>query len=202
MTENLLNIMCIRKDVTVKEAMRKIGENTGKVLYVLEDGGLFGSLSDGDIRKWILNEGKLSEFVRIVNGSGKFILNGNNYPINILNSKLEINSSLYLQNESFFIESMKVDFSNLTESSANLLVNIFTGEDITAVFTDAQNSRIVQVQNGYEFSFSIPIICALGTMTSRTCISATCKIRCIIPNISELNMPRFSASRNTSINCS
>lgn len=66
MTENFLNIMCIRKDATVKEAMRKIGENTGRVLYILEDGGLLGSLSDGDIRKWILNEGKLSESVEKV----------------------------------------------------------------------------------------------------------------------------------------
>ena len=49
------------KDITVLEAMQKIDKNAKNILYIIEDDGtLFGSLTDGDIRRWILKSGDLN----------------------------------------------------------------------------------------------------------------------------------------------
>lgn len=128
-----------------------VGEN----LIQIEMAGASGDEVRNFLAKQGKFEGKLSEIIRIVNGTGKFIVGGNSYPISVVDSQININGSVYSENQSFVIESMKVDVGNITERSVNLLVNIFTGEDITAVFTDAQSSRVVQVESGYEFAFSI-----------------------------------------------
>ncbi len=48
------------KDMSIIDAMKKIDKNTKSILYILEDDGrLFGSLTDGDIRRWILRTGGL-----------------------------------------------------------------------------------------------------------------------------------------------
>jgi dTDP-glucose pyrophosphorylase len=67
LTDKALASFLIQKHFTIKQAMRQIGENTGRVLYVVdEEDTLFGSLSDGDIRKWIVSEGSLSATVEEV----------------------------------------------------------------------------------------------------------------------------------------
>ena len=49
------------KDITIIEAMQKIDKNARNILYIInEDGSLFGSLTDGDVRRWILNSGDLN----------------------------------------------------------------------------------------------------------------------------------------------
>jgi dTDP-glucose pyrophosphorylase len=54
----------VKKGTTIKQAMEQMKGIGQKVLYVVGDGNsLFGSLSDGDIRKWILAEGSLEESV-------------------------------------------------------------------------------------------------------------------------------------------
>ena len=54
----------IGKDRMIKEAMRQMNQVGEKELFVIEEENkLFGVLSDGDIRKWILSGGKLEEKV-------------------------------------------------------------------------------------------------------------------------------------------
>lgn len=65
--EDRIKLFSIKKNITVKQAMRKISENGEKVLFVVDEKErLFGVLSDGDIRKWILSEGDLAEKIETV----------------------------------------------------------------------------------------------------------------------------------------
>ncbi len=51
------------KNVTIVEAMRRIDENTKGIIFIVDDNGrLIGSLTDGDIRRWIIKTGKLTSF--------------------------------------------------------------------------------------------------------------------------------------------
>jgi dTDP-glucose pyrophosphorylase len=55
--------LLIAKDVSVKQAMKCMSEIGQKELFVAENYKLLGSLSDGDIRKWILAGGELDRKV-------------------------------------------------------------------------------------------------------------------------------------------
>ena len=49
------------ENLTVIEAMQKIDRNAKGIIYIIYDEGhLKGSLTDGDIRRWILRTGDLS----------------------------------------------------------------------------------------------------------------------------------------------
>ena len=51
-------------DISISEAMQKINNNSKGILFIInEDGILMGSLSDGDIRRFLLSDGKLSDRV-------------------------------------------------------------------------------------------------------------------------------------------
>lgn len=53
------------KDMNIVEAMQKIDENGKGILYILNSKGqLSGSVSDGDIRRWIISTGNLEGTVR------------------------------------------------------------------------------------------------------------------------------------------
>ncbi|MBE5859793.1 MAG: CBS domain-containing protein [Butyrivibrio sp.] len=55
-----LGIFTGSKNMSIIEAMERIDKNTKGILYILEDDGrLYGSLTDGDIRRWILRTGGL-----------------------------------------------------------------------------------------------------------------------------------------------
>ncbi|MCR5656069.1 MAG: nucleotidyltransferase family protein [Butyrivibrio sp.] len=65
------------KDSTIIEAMGRIDKNARNILYIVdEDGRLMGSLTDGDIRRWILKSGGL-------NGIAQDAINSNPKTINI-----------------------------------------------------------------------------------------------------------------------
>ena len=51
-------------DSTVKQAMQKIEKNASGIVFIFDgDKKLVGSLSDGDIRRYILNDGKIDDVV-------------------------------------------------------------------------------------------------------------------------------------------
>ncbi|SCY05024.1 CBS domain-containing protein [Lachnospiraceae bacterium XBB2008] len=60
-----------RQDMKVIEAMKRIDANVKGILYITDDVGiLVGSLTDGDIRRWILKKGDLSASVSLVMNPG------------------------------------------------------------------------------------------------------------------------------------
>ncbi len=63
MTE-LLKKFFIKENVTVKQAMRQMGRTAKRVLFIVDDQQkLLGSLTDGDIRRWVLAGGRLSDTI-------------------------------------------------------------------------------------------------------------------------------------------
>lgn len=68
----------VEKDATVKEAMRQLDKTAEKILFVVdEDDRLIGSLTDGDIRRWILADGTFNESVSRVCFKGTYCVNRN-----------------------------------------------------------------------------------------------------------------------------
>ena len=63
------------ESVTIVEAMRLIDENAQGILYVVRDGKLIGSLTDGDIRRFIIKSGILTAPIKdAMNHSPKYVL--------------------------------------------------------------------------------------------------------------------------------
>ncbi|MFH1428298.1 MAG: nucleotidyltransferase family protein [Candidatus Margulisiibacteriota bacterium] len=66
----------ISRKTTVRDAMKKMKEIGQKVIFVVnDDNTLFGSLSDGDIRKWIIQEGALNENIEKICNTSPHIVN-------------------------------------------------------------------------------------------------------------------------------
>ncbi len=65
----------ISKDRFIKDAMKQMSDNGEKVLFVVDKNNvLFGALSDGDIRRWILNGKSLRDHVeKVCNRSPKVV---------------------------------------------------------------------------------------------------------------------------------
>jgi len=53
----------VEKNLTIKDAMRRLSRTAKKVLFVLENDYLYGTLTDGDIRRHLLNGGKMDDAV-------------------------------------------------------------------------------------------------------------------------------------------
>lgn len=68
-----INHLLIEKDMKIWDAMELL--NTAKrVLFVVDNGRLLGSLTDGDVRRWILSKGSLDEAVSLaMNGKPHFV---------------------------------------------------------------------------------------------------------------------------------
>jgi dTDP-glucose pyrophosphorylase len=68
----------IPPSMSVKEAMRRLEETEERVLFVTDesDRHLLGSLSDGDVRRWILSEGPLSAPVQSANYRQPYTVSG------------------------------------------------------------------------------------------------------------------------------
>lgn len=63
----------INENATVKDALKHLDKNEEKILFVVkEDNKLIGSLTDGDVRRWILKEGSITERVSKVCYKGTF----------------------------------------------------------------------------------------------------------------------------------
>ncbi|MEN2768693.1 nucleotidyltransferase family protein [Ornithinibacillus xuwenensis] len=70
----ILQDLFISSEVTINEAIKKLDITAKKILLVTEENKLQGIITDGDIRRWILKRGDLTENVgSIMNKSPKFI---------------------------------------------------------------------------------------------------------------------------------
>lgn len=56
----------INKDLSIKEAIKKLDETAKKILIIVENNKLISVLTDGDIRRWILKSGSLNEPVSLI----------------------------------------------------------------------------------------------------------------------------------------
>lgn len=65
----------VGKDITIKQAIKKLDVTAKKILFVIEDKKLVGSITDGDIRRWILKNGDLNYRVDAVMNKNPISLN-------------------------------------------------------------------------------------------------------------------------------
>lgn len=62
--EDKLKPFLVRESISVKDAMRRMDKVGKKILFVVDaDNRILGVVTDGDIRRWILKEGSLSESI-------------------------------------------------------------------------------------------------------------------------------------------
>lgn len=59
-----MNELYIEEEKTILEAMQQINQNTRKTLFVHQNGKLLASVTDGDIRRWMMKNGDLQSPVR------------------------------------------------------------------------------------------------------------------------------------------
>ena len=50
----------IKKDISIREAIKKLDVTAKKILLVVENDMLVGTVTDGDVRRWILKNGDLN----------------------------------------------------------------------------------------------------------------------------------------------
>ena len=55
--------LCVPGDLSLRDAMRQLEKNARKILFICENGNLVGSLTDGDIRRFLLNGGGMDAAV-------------------------------------------------------------------------------------------------------------------------------------------
>ncbi len=73
---NHFSEILINKYTTVKSALKQLDTTAGKILFVVnESNKLFGSISDGDIRRWILSDGDLNTETEIICFKETFFVN-------------------------------------------------------------------------------------------------------------------------------
>lgn len=79
MTDEKLKAFVTTSVASVVEAMGKIDKNAHGILFVVDDvGRLIGSVTDGDIRRWLIKTGDLKADVSIyMNASPKFLFESN-----------------------------------------------------------------------------------------------------------------------------
>lgn len=65
----------IEDNCSIKEAMQQIDKNTKGIVYVVKNEKLIGVITDGDVRRFLLNDGDLSERVSIIMNRFPIMLN-------------------------------------------------------------------------------------------------------------------------------
>lgn len=55
--------LLVKKDVKIKNAMKRIDENKPKILFVAENEMLLGALTDGDVRRYLMSGGSVEDAV-------------------------------------------------------------------------------------------------------------------------------------------
>src|SRR5690554_1118702 len=102
----------IQEDVTVIKALNQLDLVSKKILFVVRDNKLVASLTDGDIRRWILKKGDLNTEISNVANYSPIYINQNNIEmakkmmrkhfiesIPVVDSKFEIKSIMFLNDE-------------------------------------------------------------------------------------------------------
>jgi len=72
----------IQKDQSVKDAMKQLSLSAWRILFLVnDDEKLIGTLTDGDIRRWILNNGSLDESIARVCRKNPLFIEEDGYDI-------------------------------------------------------------------------------------------------------------------------
>lgn len=100
---NLLDYI-VTDQTTIKEAMEKMEKNGKQIVYVTKEQKLIGSLSDGDVRRWILKDKSIQEKTKYaMNKKPQYLINGNkNTALELMSEYGYINSVPILDSQLLF----------------------------------------------------------------------------------------------------
>lgn len=74
-----LKSLLVSPDISVKQAMHKLNETAEKILFVTDkDDMLLGTITDGDIRRGIINGKQLTETIKVIMSKKFFSINSGN----------------------------------------------------------------------------------------------------------------------------
>lgn len=109
--------LCITGEAKIRDAIKKLDDTAKKILFVIHDNELVGVVTDGDIRRCILNSGDLNDKVeKIMNNKPIYVKSGEEAKakaimkekyieaIPVLNEKMEVLQVLFWK-DFFFTES-------------------------------------------------------------------------------------------------
>jgi len=148
--ENRVNLFGLREV--------KIG-TLGNNLIQIEMSGDTGD----EIRDFLAKQGKfvgkLAETIRFTNeGKGSLQIEDEVYDIEVDGDEIIIQNRKYSVNDTFVLSGENFEVISVTNFSTVVYADLFTGEDIVNVLSDAQSSQIVPVGDGfYEFSFTVQV---------------------------------------------
>ena len=102
----MIDKLTISENITIKEALKQMGSAGEKILFVVDEKVcLIGAITDGDIRRWILNGGSISEKVmHVVNKNPK-----------------KVNTNYSLSNVKKLMLEEKIEAIPVTQTNGNLV---------------------------------------------------------------------------------
>lgn len=143
---------------TIEKRIETLGLPETRV--VLNDDIKIASLTSEKINLLICQgnfEAKISQGIRLKNGSGEIRVGGNGYSVKAFDGKLRVNGSDYQINDSFFLENIEFDLINVTNESAVVESVIFTNDDVLNVLTAFAYARYEPNFRVYEFNVPVDI---------------------------------------------
>jgi len=137
------------KETTIKQTDSHVEIDTASSLEEIQN-----LLKEGKF------EAKISREVVLSNNTGTLTL-GQKYSVKLNDSEIEIDNITLKMNQTSKLNGIEFEVYNITNDSALLLFTTFTGDDIKFVCIREQPgicvSRIVKVENGWQFSFQINV---------------------------------------------
>jgi hypothetical protein len=153
-TENELN--SIVKTINKRVELLKQPETYVSVFDdVIKISSLDGNV-DPLIKKCELKT-KIEQKLEVRNGTTEIKIGYESYPLKFTNNTFEINNSTYEINESFYLEDIGFRFENITNTSATLLADVFTNDDIVNILSRYGYVRYDSKSRTYVFNIPIEI---------------------------------------------
>lgn len=111
----------IEEEKTILQAMQQLDKTAKKILFVNDNGKLLATVTDGDIRRWILNKGDLHAEVRCVaNYQPKYLYEDQEAKALELMEEFDIDA-IPIVNQNQIIK--KIIFKNLCKKQVNKFTN-------------------------------------------------------------------------------
>jgi preprotein translocase subunit SecD len=139
--------------------LKEVKINTlGSDIIQIEMAGATGD----DIREFLSKQGKfaakLTYVVRFSGGKASFKILNRTYEMRLNGDNLVFDGKEYMTNDTLIVDNETFRLVATNNNTALFYIDVFTGDDITNVLTDSQNSGTRAVGGGYyEFSFGIQV---------------------------------------------
>ncbi len=128
----MMEDILVNENITILQAMQKLDDTAKKILFVLRDKQLVAVMSDGDVRRWILANGKLDAPIKNV---------ANYHPKYLFEEETE--------NALSYINAHKIEAVPILNSQHEIVRIVFSKENIKPIQMEVlQNVPVVVMAGG------------------------------------------------------